>query len=143
MASGAVALIRVITWAVMGGAIASHTHANLRIWFLTLLKRIGPTDKNVMQRRNALLALLVASTIAGSAQGATFGTVVAIGGQSSDIALDEGRGVLYIANFTAARVDVLSLASKSIQTSMHVPPAPSSLALSPDGRYLVITHFGN
>ena len=42
--------------------------------------------------------------------GATFGTVVPIdipvGGHVSDIVLDEPRGLLYIANFTARRIDV-------------------------------------
>ncbi|HWB84087.1 MAG TPA: hypothetical protein VG675_08105 [Bryobacteraceae bacterium] len=77
------------------------------------------------------------------ATGATFGTVVAIGGQAADVALDEPRGVLYIANFTAARIDELSLADQTIRTSVHVAPQPSALALSPDGRYLVVAHFGN
>ncbi len=81
--------------------------------------------------------------ISGAARGATFGDVVAIGGQAADIALDEGRGVLYIANFTAARIDVLTLADRTIRTSIHVAPGPSSLALSPGGRFLVATHFGN
>lgn len=77
------------------------------------------------------------------ASAATFGEVVPIGGQASDIALDEGRGVLYIANFTAGRIDVLTLADSTIHTSIHVAPAPSSLAISGDSRFLVITHFGN
>ena len=75
--------------------------------------------------------------------GATFGDVVQIGGQAADIALDEGRGVLYIANFTAGRIDVMSLADESIQTSIHVAPGPASLGLSPNGRYLAVAHFGN
>jgi uncharacterized protein (TIGR03437 family) len=81
--------------------------------------------------------------VTGTAPGATFGTVVAIGGQAADIALDEGRGVLYIANFTASRIDVLPVGEREISTSMHVAAGPSSLALSPDGRYLVVAHFGN
>ena len=81
--------------------------------------------------------------VPGPARGATFGQVVPIGGQAADIALDEGRGVLYIANFTAGRIDVLPLADRTISTSMHVAAGPSSLALSPDGRYLVVAHFGN
>lgn len=80
---------------------------------------------------------------AAMAWGGTFGKVVAIGGQPADIALDEGRGVLYVANFTANRVEVMSLADNTIQTSINVAPQPSSIALSPDGRFLVVTHFGN
>ncbi|MBI4876254.1 MAG: hypothetical protein HY822_16585 [Acidobacteria bacterium] len=86
--------------------------------------------------------LLVAGA-ASLAWGGTFGKVVAIGGHASDLVLDEARGVLYVANFTANRIEVLSLASHSIQTSMNVAPQPGSMALSPDGRYLVVAHFGN
>src|SRR5437899_3989178 len=73
---------------------------------------------------------------------ATFGLVVPIGGQAGDIALDEARGVLYIANFTANRIDVMSLSDFTIQRSINVPSQPTSLSLSPDGKYLVIAHFG-
>jgi uncharacterized protein (TIGR03437 family) len=74
---------------------------------------------------------------------ATFGTAVAIGGQAADIALDEPRGVLYIADFTANRIDVMTLSDHTVHTSMNVNPQPGSLSLSPDGQYLVIVHFGN
>ncbi|HYL39238.1 MAG TPA: hypothetical protein VEV17_25185 [Bryobacteraceae bacterium] len=77
------------------------------------------------------------------AWGGTFGTVVSIGGQASDVALDEPRGLLYIANFTANRVDVMSLANNTIQTSINVPAQPSALAVSPDDHFLVVAHFGN
>ena len=75
--------------------------------------------------------------------GGTFGKVVSIGGEASDLALDPTRGVLYIANFTANRIDVMSLASNRIQTSINVAAQPNSIALSPDGHYLVATNFGN
>jgi uncharacterized protein (TIGR03437 family) len=86
---------------------------------------------------------IVAASLAATAWGGTFGTVVSIGGQASDLALDETRGVLYIANFTANRIDVMSLANNIVQTSINVAAQPSSIALSPDGHYLVATHFGN
>src|SRR6266550_2244615 len=88
----------------------------------------------------------VAATVfllAGSALAGTFGKVVSIGGHASDLALDEGRGVLYVANFTANRIEVMSLADNTVQRSINVAPQPSSLALSPDGRYLVVVHYGN
>lgn len=75
------------------------------------------------------------------AQGATFGTVIPIGGHAADIALDEARGRLYVANFTANRIEVISTADNSRQTPLIVPPQPGTLALSPDGRYLVIGHY--
>jgi uncharacterized protein (TIGR03437 family) len=90
-----------------------------------------------------LLSLLLAAVFVSPVSAATFGTVVTIGGQAADIALDEPRGRLYIANFTANCIDVMSLASNTIQTQFNVAPQPGSLALSPDGNYLVIVHFGN
>src|SRR5580704_13846895 len=86
---------------------------------------------------------VLAASIAAAAWGATFGTVVSVGGQASDLALDETRGVLYIANFTANRIDVMSLSDHIVHTSINVAAQPSSIALSPDGHYLVATHFGN
>ncbi len=83
------------------------------------------------------------AAFAAAAWGGTFGTVVSIGGHASSLALDEQRGVLYIANFTANRIEVMSLSNNAIQTSINVAAQPSSLALSPDGRFLVVTHFGN
>src|SRR5882757_6265539 len=85
----------------------------------------------------------LAASLATAGWSATFGTVVSIGGEAADLALDEARGVLYIANFTANRIDVLSLTTHTVQTSIHVAAQPSSIALSPDGHYLVATHFGN
>ena len=85
--------------------------------------------------------ITLAASLATVGWSATFGTVVSIGGQGSDLALDEPRGVLYIANFTANRVEVMSLASHAIQTSINVAAQPSSLALSPDGRFLVVAHY--
>ena len=93
--------------------------------------------------RKSLWCVIVLAAFAYSLPAATFGTVVSIGGQSADLAIDESRGVLYVANFTANRIEVVSLANYSVQTSINVAPQPSSLALSPDSRYLVITHFGN
>ncbi|HEX5228295.1 MAG TPA: hypothetical protein VFW44_11320 [Bryobacteraceae bacterium] len=86
---------------------------------------------------------VLAATMAASAWGGTFGTVVPIGGEASDLALDETRGVLYIADFTGNRIDVMSLATNTIQTSINTAAQPNSIALSPDGHYLVATNFGN
>jgi uncharacterized protein (TIGR03437 family) len=74
---------------------------------------------------------------------ATFGTVVPIAGAASDIALDQSRGLLYVANFTANRIEVMSTTDYSIRTSMNVAPQPGALALSFDSQFLLIAHFGN
>ena len=73
----------------------------------------------------------------------TLGSVVPIGGHASDLVLDEARGVLYVANFTANQIEVISLAGLARRTSMAVAVQPGSLALSPDGRYLLVTHYSN
>jgi len=81
--------------------------------------------------------------MAGAALAGTFGTVVSIGGQTADLALDEARGVLYVANFTANRIEVMSLATNTVKTSLNVAAQPSSVALSKDGHWLVVAHYGN
>ena len=89
-----------------------------------------------------LIALAYAGT-AGPLQAGVFGRVVPTDGHASDLALDEARGVLYIAAFTANRIDVMSTTDYTIGQFMSVPGHPGSLALSPDGRFLVVTLFGN
>jgi uncharacterized protein (TIGR03437 family) len=92
----------------------------------------------------ALAAAL--ASVAAPAHAASFGTVVPIGGQAADIALDETRNKLYIANFTASRIDVMSTANYAINSSMVVAPQPGALALSHTGansdQYLLVAHYG-
>src|SRR3954465_12160131 len=91
-----------------------------------------------------LISLVLASMLsAGLGRAANFGTVVPIGGHASDIALDESRGVLYVANFTANRIEVMSTTDFSIQRPMNAAPQPSSISLSPDNQFLLVSHFGN
>src|SRR5215469_12649488 len=98
---------------------------------------------NVEFSRMWAVRVLALAALTTAAWSGTFGRVVPIGGLASDIALDEGRGVLYIANFTSNTIDVMSLATNTISTSINVGPQPGSLALSPDGQFLVVAHFGN
>ena len=97
-----------------------------------------------MRWNNCLILIALAALLSSSpCLGASFGTVVPIGGHASDIALDESRGVLYIANFTANRIEVMSTADYSIRTSMNVAPQPGALTISPDNKFLLVTHYGN
>ncbi len=97
-----------------------------------------------MFRKHWILAIASVAMMAETAvQAGTFGTVVAIGGAAADIALDPARGVLYIANFTANRIDVMTLSNNTIQTSINVPAQPSSLSVSPDGHWLLVANYGN
>src|SRR5436305_9887612 len=98
-----------------------------------------------MRCHSSLLPIALAALMSTAAPSvaATFGTVVPIGGHASDIALDESRGLLYIANFTANRIEVMSTADYSIHTSMNVAPQPAALAISGDAKYLMVAHYGS
>ena len=62
-------------------------------------------------------------------------------GHVSDIALDPVRNVLYAANFTANRIEVLSLGTETLQNPINVAAQPSAVAVSPDGQFLVVGHY--
>src|SRR5215472_14191243 len=97
-----------------------------------------------MRWNGSLISIALASMLsARPGVAANFGTVVPIGGHASDIALDEARGVLYVANFTANRIEVMSTANFSIQSSMNVAPQPGAISISPDNKYLIVAHYGN
>lgn len=86
---------------------------------------------------------LVCQVLVSAALAGTFGRVAPIGGHGADLAVDERRGVVYVANLTANRIEVVSIADKTLRPAFNVPWQPASIALSPDGRYLVVTHFWN
>ena len=96
-----------------------------------------------MIRKTWVLALASAILAAGTALAGTFGKVVAIGGESIDLSLDEARGVLYVADFTSSRIDVISLSTNTIKTSITVPHQPSSISVSPDDHWLLVANYGN
>ena len=83
------------------------------------------------------LSLILAS----AAWGATFGKVIPLGGHTSDIALDERRKLVYAANFTANRIEVLSMTDETLRAPMPVAPQPYSLALQPGEQNLVVAHY--
>jgi uncharacterized protein (TIGR03437 family) len=86
---------------------------------------------------SAVLSLGVAS------RAATFGTAVPVRGTVSDIALDESRSRLYIANFGAGRIEVMNTADPKfgLLTPMTVSNPPSVVALSPGNHYLVVGEY--
>jgi uncharacterized protein (TIGR03437 family) len=104
-----------------------------------------------MRRNRFIFSIALAATLAGATPGsaATFGNVVTtVGGHPADIALDESRGRLYIANFTACEVDVMSTATNAITTSINYSPGSAcnhaaALSLSLDSRYLVVLSYQN
>src|SRR5438445_12581756 len=94
-------------------------------------------------RFRVLNGSILAMAMAATAWAGVFGRVVPIGGNASDIVLDEARGVLYIADFTANRIEVLNTSDLTISRSFNVNAQPASMSMSPNGRYLVIGHYGN
>jgi uncharacterized protein (TIGR03437 family) len=96
-----------------------------------------------MFRKHWILAIASVAMISASLHAGGFGTVVPIGGEAADIALDPVRGVLYVANFTANRIDVMTLSNNTVQTSINVPNQPSSVSVSPDGHWLLVANYGN
>lgn len=99
--------------------------------------------KTSSDNRTLLRVGVAAVALTSAAWGGTFGTVVPIGGQASDIALDEARGVLYVANFAANRIEIMKTSDLTIPQSINVNPLPGSIALSRDGQYLLVAHYGN
>src|SRR5579864_9300452 len=97
----------------------------------------------MLLNKNCWWKVVMAAALAPVAWGGTFGRVVSIDGQASDLALDEPRGVLYIADFTANRIDVMSLATNQIVGRIPVAPHPASISKSPNGRWLLVAHYGN
>jgi DNA-binding beta-propeller fold protein YncE len=89
------------------------------------------------------LALIFFSVLALPAGAAVLGSVVTIGGTASDIALDESRGLLYVADFGANVIHVMSTADNTIQSSINVLPLPGAIALSPDAQYLLVAQYCN
>lgn len=94
-------------------------------------------------RQRIVLALWALSGISGTALCATFGRSVPIRGTVSDLALDEGRGRLYIANLSAGRIEVMDTSSHTLQSPLPVPRPPSAVTLSPGGHYLVVGEYDN
>jgi len=113
-------------------------------------------DRRIFQPRVRLLALvaemgrrvfrkswILAIAMGATALAGTFGTRIQIGGEAADLALDEPRGVLYVADFTRNRIEIVSLAANAVVNSIAVDPNPSSLSISPNGLWLLVSHFGN
>jgi DNA-binding beta-propeller fold protein YncE len=96
-----------------------------------------------MSRGLAGVILAAAALLAPGARAASFGTAVPTGGQAPDIALDGPRGVVYVANFAANRIDVVSLANHKPRNSISVGPYPGWLAFSLNRHFLLIAHCGN
>jgi uncharacterized protein (TIGR03437 family) len=85
-----------------------------------------------------LVRFLIAMLPAIPCSAAAFGAVVPIRGTVSDIALDESRGYVYAANFSAGQIEVMSAYNRALLAPLGVPLPPSCLAMSADSRFLVV-----
>ncbi len=96
-------------------------------------------------RRLATFAIAAVLSMGLASRAATFGTAVPVRGTVSDIALDESRGRLYIANFGANRIDVMNTRDPkfALGTPMLVSKPPSAVALSPGNHFLVAGEYFN
>lgn len=96
-----------------------------------------------MSRKFSLISIGLLAGLACAAQTPTFGIRVPIGGEATDLAVDEPRGVLYIADFTASRIERMNLATFKLLAPIPVDPNPGSMSLSPDRLWLLVAHFDN
>ncbi len=96
-----------------------------------------------MSRKFSLITLGIMAGLACAAQTPTFGIRVPIAGEATDLALDEPRGVLYIADFTASRIERMNLATFKLLAPIPVDPNPGSMSLSPDRLWLLVAHYDN
>ena len=91
----------------------------------------------------SLVILCIAGPKAARAQqpsGATFGSIIGLGGTPSDIVLDELRGRLYLVNNSANRVDIWGINENAIVGSISVGLTPLAGAISMDGAFLYVTN---
>ena len=75
------------------------------------------------------------------AHAATFGRIVPLVGGASDVALDEGRGRLYLTSSLQNLVQVYSLQRQSFLTTISTDQTPLSSAISRDGKFLYVTCY--
>jgi uncharacterized protein (TIGR03437 family) len=75
------------------------------------------------------------------ANAATFGRIVPLVGGASDIALDEGRGRLYLTSSLQNLVQVYSIQRQSFLSTIATDQTPLSSAISRDGKFLYVTCY--
>ena len=87
---------------------------------------LSSESRGALVLKAKLLRLMLALGLASSVSAATFGTVVELTGHISDIALDARRGVVYAANFTANRIEVVSTSDLTVRDPYNVPAQPGA-----------------
>jgi YVTN family beta-propeller protein len=72
--------------------------------------------------------------------GEKFGRLVPLGGQPSDVVIDEARNRLYLVSSGANRVIVYNYSTEQVTGYIETGSFPSAAALSMDGRYLYVSN---
>jgi len=72
--------------------------------------------------------------------GATFGSVINLGGEPRDVVLDELRGRIYLVNATANRIDIYDYRQGKITGNIPVGTFPNSAAISMDSAFLYVAN---
>ena len=100
-----------------------------------------------MSLQSRLFSLLFSSlfglAVFGQNTGATFGTVISLGGTPSDAIWDETRQRIYLINSNANRVDILDTKTNTVTKNIRVGTFPLAGALSMDGAYLYVTNVSS
>jgi len=73
--------------------------------------------------------------------GATLGRPVPIIGGATDLALDEARSRIYLTSSVQNLIQVYSIQSQSVQTTVQTDQTPLSVAISRNGKFLYVTCF--
>ena len=87
-----------------------------------------------------LMAVMPRSQAHSIEQVNTFGQIIALPGHINDVAVDEVRQLVYAGNFSAGRVEVISMATNQQISQFPTSPQPSAMsgmAMSLDARFLV------
>jgi len=79
-----------------------------------------------------LLRVLSLPIFGAACYAATFGTAIPVRGTVSDLALDESRGRLYLANFSAGWIDIMNTGNLSFGSPLILPEPPGAIALVPE-----------
>ncbi len=75
--------------------------------------------------------------------GATFGTVVNLGGEPRDIVLDELRGRVYLVNANANRIDIYDYRQGQLVGNIPVGTFPNAAAMSMDNAFLYVANVSS
>lgn len=87
-----------------------------------------------------LLGLSLGLSVRAQSSGSTFGEVISLGGTPYDVVLDESRGVLYLVNANANKIDIYDYVNKQMSGSIAVGTFPTGAAMSMDNNYLYVTN---